>query len=422
MSTYHSKLLELIAIEKNFDNYSLHIRLSFEKTITIYWEIDEYTAESLSSIANFNDKNKYRLSFYSSWDEIDKNHTSLLTSTYREQSDRINFPCSEKYINQLNAIRHIQHIDDINSLSFISTNEIQLNDQEDEKELIHNKHSHKPMFVFIAIMSIISAIILGFSNHVNESKPSFNEKALAQSISSDNEKLLVQSEENDAYSVYAEKLNHVSSRGYDRKVESIASNEPSIPFIELEESINYSVPEGNVALTFDDGPSPYSRDIVNVLKEYGVGGTFFFIGVNVKKYPLNAQYVHSNGYSIGNHSMKHANALTLSYEEQENEFLQLDKLIKELTNEDMTMIRPPYGAKNAHTLELAKKNGYKIVLWDNDPKDWKTRDAEKIYDAVINSKVSGSIILLHESEAVVNALPKIIEYLQEKNLKIVSLR
>jgi peptidoglycan/xylan/chitin deacetylase (PgdA/CDA1 family) len=63
-----------------------------------------------------------------------------------------------------------------------------------------------------------------------------------------------------------------------------------------------------------------------------------------------------------------------------------------------------------------------MVLWNADPKDWKSDNANEILDYVINSKASGSIILLHESPPVIEALPKIIEYLKQEDLEIVNLK
>lgn len=435
MSVYHGKLLELVAIERKSDKCYLHIRFSFEQDIEIYWEIDDATAKNLSSATEFDNIYKYRLSFHSSWDELQKQHISLLTRTYREQSERIYFPCSESYINQLADIKSIQNINDIDTLAFISTNLQQEDEQlvetkqekQDEvreelkEEPAQKRYNHKSILAFITVMSILTTILLGFSSRVNQENP---EKVLAQSIKADDENALNQSVEieSETNSLYDEKLHQISSRGYNRKVESLTSDEPTIPFIELEESITYSITEGNVALTFDDGPSIYSKDIVDVLKEYEVGGTFFYIGLNVNKYPEYVQYVHSKGYPIGSHSMNHVDVSTLSYEKQKDEFLQSCQLIEDLIDEDVILIRPPYGAKNNKTRALTDENEYKMVLWNNDPKDWQTRNADKILSHIKNSDVSGSIIILHESQAILDALPIIIKYLQEQGLKIVSLQ
>ncbi len=235
-----------------------------------------------------------------------------------------------------------------------------------------------------------------------------NDKVLAQSIQLNN----------DVDTEHIEKLYSTNNI----VVQNVSTDQINIPFIELDETITYSIEDGTVALTFDDGPSQYSMEIVDMLKKYEVGGTFFFIGQNIKKYPEHVKYVQSNGYSIGSHSLNHIDMPTTSYANQEKELVQSIELLEEITNEEVTLFRPPYGSFNKHIKDLIHENQYKMVLWNNDPEDWKTRDADKIFDDIQNSQISGSIILLHESQAVVDALPRIIEYLQQLDLKIVNLK
>ena len=202
----------------------------------------------------------------------------------------------------------------------------------------------------------------------------------------------------------------------------IPVSEPIFPTSELHEIISYSIPEGTVALTFDDGPSAYTQKIADILKSYQVGGTFFFVGENVLKYPEHVQYVHSNGYSIGSHSMNHLNLIKLPYEKQEFELLHTNQIIEEVIQEKIVLFRPPYGSNNEDTLAIVSNNEAKMVLWNTDTEDWKSRNADKIANSVRASKASGSIILLHESQAVIDALPQIIDYLQGQDLQIVNLK
>lgn len=196
----------------------------------------------------------------------------------------------------------------------------------------------------------------------------------------------------------------------------------SIPQLELEEFISFSLPKGYVALTFDDGPSKHSIDIMNVLKKHEVGGTFFFVGTNVKKHPDYVRVIHANGYSVGSHSMTHSQLTSLTYEQQEAELTRVSDLIEHITDEKLELFRPPYGAFDDRTEALSQQQGSKMVIWNRDPEDWLTRDEDKILEYVQHIEASGSIILLHESQAVVDALPKIIKHLQDQGLTIVSLQ
>lgn len=112
----------------------------------------------------------------------------------------------------------------------------------------------------------------------------------------------------------------------------------------------------------------------------------------------------------------------LPYEKQKNEVMDCVEALKKIIDEDIILFRPPYGSYNKQLIDLVTDHEYKVVLWNNDPEDWKTKDADKILESIKNSNTSGAIILLHESQAVVDSLPKIIEYLQEQNLEIVNLK
>lgn len=136
-----------------------------------------------------------------------------------------------------------------------------------------------------------------------------------------------------------------------------------------------------------------------------IGGTFFFLGQNVKKYPESVEYVHSNHFSIANHSFSHPQFPKISFEQQKYELEQTNELIEKITSEPVTLFRPPYGASNGATLDLMKGKNMNMVFWNRDTEDWKTKNSSKILNYVVTSKSSGSIILLHESKEVVDSLP-----------------
>nr|WP_280521268.1 polysaccharide deacetylase family protein [Paenibacillus mangrovi] len=186
--------------------------------------------------------------------------------------------------------------------------------------------------------------------------------------------------------------------------------------------INYSVPKDFVAITFDDGPSKYTKDIVDILTDYHVGGTFFFVGTQVKKFPESVKYVGEHGFSIGNHSMSHANLQKLSLAEQQAEILGNNRLIESITSKPVVLFRPPYGSMNAQTKEIVEYANMKITMWNRDPEDWKfKKNPQKVLSYIEHSKTRGSVILLHESKETVELLPDIIEYLQQQKVQIINL-
>lgn len=201
----------------------------------------------------------------------------------------------------------------------------------------------------------------------------------------------------------------------------IAIGKSTIPSYSIEEFLTFSIPEGYVALTFDDGPSKYTKTIVDILKKHEVGGTFFFIGYNVQKHPELVNYVHSHGFSIGSHSMTHTPMNKQSLEEQQYEIRESKKLLEEIIGEPVKLFRPPYGLFNEQTQSIAENEQCQMVLWNSDPRDRDTEDPNEIIEKIKSENPSSKIITLHESQQLVEALPEIIIYLKQHNLHIVSL-
>ena len=440
MTTHYIKLLELIAIKNISNKTFLHVNFSFEKKLDFYLEIDEFTSKSINTCVLEKETYRYRLSFNNHYDLNNQQDIGILTRTYLNHSENIPFQCSKDYINMLTAIKEIEHIDDLDKLGFVYQNlESPIKEPGDlenqDLTLSTADPSNNAVTYFgLWLLALGMVFIIGLSyyssNFLNIFNP--NAKSLAQSIELDVDSVTNQYDLSDLESLDQDgniydydMVNHSENNNNnesDDLIEDILSGENTIPFLELEETLTYSIAKGNVALTFDDGPTKYSLEIVDILKEYGVGGTFFFIGQNAEEHPDYVEYVHSNGYSIGSHSSSHPNMPTLSYKKQELELVASLDLLGEITKEKIRLFRPPYGNFNKHLQNLVDENHYKLVLWNVDPEDWNTRNSERIFNDIKTSDVSGSIILLHESKAVVDALPRIIEYLQELDLEIVNLK
>ena len=418
MPVYHGKLLEFKAIKEVSDKTFLQVRLSFEESLEIYLESDEFTSANISALIETDKKYKYRLSFNNYYDTSRKQHISTLTRTYLDYSENMSFSCSEEYVNILSSIKSIENINDVDKLSFVSRSIEPIKEKAEDQILtpnIENKANiYKQPQLILFSLGIIFIVFFSYLNFSSLYESNVGREALAESTQSYDEVNTKQDEYLD--------LNDIIFSNENVILEEVSLIEPGIDFIELDQIITYDIPKGNVALTFDDGPSKYTEEITDLLNEYGVGGTFFFVGKNVERYVDSVKYVHSNGYTLGSHSINHYNMPTLSYADQEIELVQSIELLNEITNSEINLFRPPYGSYSNHVKDLVNKNDYKIVLWNIDPEDWKSRNSNKIFDDIQSSDVSGSIILLHESQAVIDALPRIIEYLQQLDLKIVNLK
>jgi peptidoglycan/xylan/chitin deacetylase (PgdA/CDA1 family) len=183
----------------------------------------------------------------------------------------------------------------------------------------------------------------------------------------------------------------------------------------------YEVAPGEVALTFDDGPSPYTDEIVHVLNEYHVHGSFFFVGNRIARWPEAVEDAVASGDLVGNHSKDHANLVHLSPAKQLAEVNDCTQAIERVDKTPVTLFRPPYGAFNKETLTVLKQDHFALALWNRDTKDWAAHSPEEIAHAVLTDHPSGGVFDLHDTQMTLQALPAIIQGLLNQHLKLVVL-
>lgn len=175
----------------------------------------------------------------------------------------------------------------------------------------------------------------------------------------------------------------------------------------------------SVAITFDDGPSRYTLKVKEIMDKYNVKGTFFMLGRNLSTgYTDTLKSLVNSGYEIGIHGYSHKMLTRLSDYKLDKEINYTKELLSNMTGSDVFLVRPPYGEINNR---IKKKYDVPYILWSIDTKDWKLKDANKIYEKVINEVSDGDIILMHETYLPsVTALDMIIPKLQEMGYQIVT--
>ena len=192
--------------------------------------------------------------------------------------------------------------------------------------------------------------------------------------------------------------------------------------------------EHEVVLTFDDGPDPkWTPLILDILKRYNVKATFFILGLQAEDYPGLVERIVSEGHEIGSHTYTHTNISTITNEQIELELNATQFLLESITGLSTTLFRPPYNA-DTRPNSLAELKplkyvqdqfGYLLVMESIDPEDWARPGASEILQRIKQQRPQGNVILLHDAGGnraqTVEALPQIIEYLQTRGDKIVSL-
>lgn len=184
-----------------------------------------------------------------------------------------------------------------------------------------------------------------------------------------------------------------------------------------------NVPE--VALTFDDGPSIHTPQVLATLQQFNVKGTFFLWGQHVQQFPAYAQQELAAGHVLGNHTFTHPNLTTLSNPAILTELTSTQNIIRQTTGFTPTLFRPPFGAYNTNVLALASQVGLPwTITWSYAPLDWEMPPVDVIVSRVLSNTTNGSIILLHDGGGdrshTVAALPAIIQGLQARGLRLVT--
>lgn len=173
-----------------------------------------------------------------------------------------------------------------------------------------------------------------------------------------------------------------------------------------------------VAITFDDGPSKYTQEILSVLQEYNASGTFFVLGNKVMAYQDVLREIVKQGSEIGNHSYNHKWLTRLKLDEFKEQIEKTQTLVQSVTGYTPVLFRPTYGSINKKIRENIE---LKIVLWDVDSLDWKIKDSKKIASRVLKDVDDMDIILFHDTHhRTAEALKIVLEQLQKEGYQFVT--
>src|SRR6267143_399562 len=126
-----------------------------------------------------------------------------------------------------------------------------------------------------------------------------------------------------------------------------------------------------VALTFDDGPSPDTERVLDVLAAHNLRATFFMIGRHVELFPQTAKRIVAEGHEIGNHSYSHPIYLYRSPRETRQQLGRAQAIIAATTGVEPKLARPPCGVRTPAYFQAARKLGLRTVQWDVAGFDWK---------------------------------------------------
>jgi peptidoglycan/xylan/chitin deacetylase (PgdA/CDA1 family) len=181
-----------------------------------------------------------------------------------------------------------------------------------------------------------------------------------------------------------------------------------------------------IALTFDDGPTPYAPELLGILKEKNIKATFFLIGQDIERQPVLAKQIVADGHEVGNHSYSHQRMIFKSPTFIATEIEKTDELIKGLGQTGEIYFRPPYGKKILFLPWYLSRHNRKTITWTLEPSKFVGADAtaDEMTEYVKKNVTPGGILLIHpwaeNASASREAVPKIIDALKTEGYEVVT--
>ena len=190
--------------------------------------------------------------------------------------------------------------------------------------------------------------------------------------------------------------------------------------------------KGTVALTYDDGPSVHTNELLDLLKEFDFPATFFLLGTHLtEEFKPVVRRMYAEGHTLASHTYSHQNLTTLDIHTLKREMNLTSDKIFALTGKRPMYMRPPHGEFNPKLKKTLFSMGYKIILWNLDTNDWQhTKDSKKItttfkkylqrFEKVNDFK--SWIPLQHDIfPSTIREQREIFEFLKAHNYKVVSM-
>ena len=210
--------------------------------------------------------------------------------------------------------------------------------------------------------------------------------------------------------------------GHKMQMDAIASQASGLPSLG-----NIPKADAYIALTFDDGPTGGSSGLtvrlLDALKEHNAHATFFMCGYRIKDFHTHMDRYLAEGHEVGNHTMNHP---MKSLKGQTSSFVheEVDSnsdFIESYIGQKPTVMRPVGGAYDDNVKECMKESGLPIINWSVDTLDWQNRDADIIYQRIVDSVQDGDIVLMHDlRQCTLDGVVRAMETLEDRGFAFVT--
>lgn len=176
-----------------------------------------------------------------------------------------------------------------------------------------------------------------------------------------------------------------------------------------------------VALTYDDGPSELTAQLLDTFKAHDAQATFFLLAPAAETYPDVVKRQIAEGHEVGNHTVNHVMLAQQSDDKAASEISDGQARIAKLSGKPVNLLRPPYGDRSKRIDAIAGKYGQAVINWTTSPEDWTYQDAATIEKLTLERVTPNSIILMHDTHTwTVNAAGPILTGLKKQGYHFVT--
>ena len=168
--------------------------------------------------------------------------------------------------------------------------------------------------------------------------------------------------------------------------------------------------EQNVLFSFDDGPSPNTKSLLDLSLEYGIKFAFFILPEQAQKYPEIVRRIVKDGHILGSHFSQHRHHIMDTKTTFLNSLNESVEKIEDISQNTIKYSRVPYGHLLPWQDGWINQAGYTHVFWSLDSKDYNLEPSEKVINRVRDNIQSDDIVLFHDGES---AHPQIVQIVEE---------
>ena len=206
-----------------------------------------------------------------------------------------------------------------------------------------------------------------------------------------------------------------------------------IPAFDPQGRVHWRLPrqsERTCAITFDDGPSAETPQVVEILRRYGVKATFFVLSSNAKRHPEALRALAAHGHTVAVHGVSHQKIHQAAEVDIERELSTAARELHDLGVSPAALYRPPHGLKNAAVFRVTRRLGYQVWAWSRGIWDTDRPAPEILVRRATRLACSRMVLLLHDGRgieekpdisAMLAALPGILEKLRGRGFRFVTL-